>query len=218
MPARRALANAKRVVLKALPAPQKISADKLARMSSSSQDVSVVPVRVLSRRLRQEFERSAAKQGSALSSLNAPAMDEVSTICARVLASLTEDSVGPTAIVDPVSGLRLPPPVPMLLYKDRKSVAALRKTTPEQFINIVSPWAEYRQARILAVDFILTHDESLYTALGNRARYAGRTIVELLKEIGIYSRPELLNPSAENLRTVKLIRAALALDVGTEKQ
>jgi hypothetical protein len=191
---------------------QKLSEVGLARVRGVSQDMDVVPVNILSRRLREELERSAANKGSALRSLDAPALDEVSTICARVLASFADSSVASTEVVDPVSGLKLPPPPPALLYRDRKSIPELRKATPEEFINQVAPWSEYLKAGLLAADFVRTIDPSLYFALSGRASYRGKTISDLMSEIGMLGRHRLEHPQdPETARIARLVRAAQAI-------
>lgn len=188
----------------------KYFATAVARSLTRTHHRDVEPVNVLIKCIRQELERSAASKSSALCALNDPALDEVSTICARVLTSLAGSEFAQSDIVDPISGLKLPPPPPSLLYKDRKTVPELRRATPEEFIA-KTIWVEYRNAGLLASDFIKSGDDSLYMALSNRARYSGRTIVELMRDIGILSRLDLLKPTPEQKHAAQLIKAALAL-------
>lgn len=193
--------------------PKQKRGTPLAKEPHASYSEAVVPVNVLAEKLRTEFAEQASKKGSALKSVDAALLVEITSACARVLASVC--AFKDDHIVDEVSGLTLPPPPPEVLYKDRKRFPALKHAaTPEAFIANTA-WFKYQEAGLLAVDFIRANDESLYLALSNRARGMGKSLVEFLDELNILSRYALLNPAPEQASRVAMIRAAQSLAKAT---
>ncbi len=170
---------------------------------SSLYDDCVFEIEPLADRLRNELLRRVRTEPE-WAKLNRQLIDAITDTCVSVVQQAQPED---KHVIDPISGLRLPPPPPEMLYKDRKQNPALRTMTPEQFISATF-WAKYRDAGLLTSDFIRRGDGSLYTALGNRARYKGILMTDLLRECGVLSRLDIANPSPERFRQMSLIYAA----------
>ena len=171
---------------------------------------------ILSERLRHELIKRSEESASVWRSVTPAALDEIINTCASILIELKQSELMGPHIVDPVSGYQLPPPEPEILYKDRKAVRELRTLTPEEFISRTG-WAKFRDAGLLAAEFIKYRDFSLYSALSSRARYMGRMPSELMKDCGLLTREDIDHPGPDPdlQHRVRLIRAVRALGILT---
>jgi hypothetical protein len=180
----------------------------LAKFGYTAHPHDMIPVNVLSAKLHEALVAQAANKSSELGRLSEKAIIEITTVCANVLHEIS--NFQDNSIIDPVSGLVLPVPQPEVLFRDRHKVPRLHRSTAEEFVQLTS-WNDYRQADILAVDFIRARDVSLYNGLHYQAKRMNVSMDEYLTALNILSRYTMMSPPSHKRDRVHLVRTAIGL-------
>ncbi|WP_414463391.1 hypothetical protein [Hyphomicrobium sp. DY-1] len=184
----------------------------IARGSTAPHTDAVSSDAGLLERVRVALENQMRSDPSAWKDISPKVFEEIVSGCVVALENVAHpEAMFGTTIIDPVSGLELPPKAE-LLFQDRAKKYG-RRISIEEFIA-GEKWHAYREAGLLYSEFIRNADEPLYKAINDRARRVGSVMKDYLGQLGILSRGVVSNPPPELLRQARLIKAAL---VGLER-